>query len=50
MQRIIYFDIDDTIVRSYEQKRIPISAVIEKIRSLKAEGVTLYLWSSGGSD
>lgn len=50
MQRIIYFDIDDTLVRSYGQKRIPMPEVIAQIRRLKAEGVTLYLWSSGGSE
>jgi len=50
MQRIIYFDIDDTLVRSNGQKRIPMPAVIAEIRRLKAEGVTLYLWSSGGSE
>lgn len=50
MKRIIYFDIDDTLVRSYGQKRIPMPAVIEQIRRLKAEGVILYLWSSGGSE
>lgn len=50
MQRIIYFDIDDTLVRSYGKKRIPMPAVIAQIRRLKAEGVTLYLWSSGGAE
>lgn len=47
MQRIIYFDIDDTLVRSFGQKRIPMPAVISQIRRLKNEGCTLYLWSAG---
>ena len=50
MLRIIYFDIDDTLVRSYGQKRIPMPSVIAQIHRLKAEGVMLYLWSSGGSE
>jgi hydroxymethylpyrimidine pyrophosphatase-like HAD family hydrolase len=35
MQRIIYFDIDDTLVRSFGQKRIPMPSVISQIRRLK---------------
>jgi hypothetical protein len=50
MQRIIYFNIDDTLVRSFGQKRIPMPAVISQIRRLKNEGCTLYLWSSGGAE
>ncbi len=50
MKRIVYFDIDDTIVRSFGQKRIPMPAVIAQIRKLKAAGTTLYLWSSGGAE
>jgi hydroxymethylpyrimidine pyrophosphatase-like HAD family hydrolase len=47
---IVYFDVDDTLVRSVGTKRVPIPAVVERVRSLHAEGVTLYLWSSGGAD
>lgn len=50
MQRIIYFDIDDTLVRSLGAKRIPMPSVIETVRRLKAEGATLFMWSSGGSE
>ncbi len=50
MQRIIYFDINDTLVRSSGAKRIPMPAVIASVRRLKAKGATLYLWSSGGND
>ena len=50
MQKIVYFDIDDTLVRSVGQKRINMPAVIAQVRRLKADGCVLYLWSSGGSD
>jgi predicted HAD superfamily phosphohydrolase YqeG len=49
-QRVIFVDVDDTLVRSAGSKRIPISTVIEKVRSLHAEGVVLYVWSSGGAE
>lgn len=44
-QRVIFVDVDDTLVRSAGSKRIPISTVIEKVRSLHAEGVVLYVWA-----
>ena len=50
MEKIIYVDIDDTLVRSVGTKRIPMPAVIAQIRRLKDEGATLYLWSSGGAE
>uniref|UniRef100_UPI0033405B9E DUF705 domain-containing protein n=1 Tax=Castellaniella defragrans TaxID=75697 RepID=UPI0033405B9E len=48
--RIIYFDIDDTLVRSVGATRIPMPRVIENVQRLKAEGALLFLWSSGGAD
>ena len=42
-QRIIYVDVDDTLVRSFGTKRIPMPSVIAYVRKLKADGVTLYL-------
>jgi|SRR5580700_1168326 hydroxymethylpyrimidine pyrophosphatase-like HAD family hydrolase len=47
---VVYFDVDDTLVRSAGTKRVPIPAVVERVRSLHTAGVTLYLWSSGGAD
>ena len=46
---VVYVDVDDTFVRSYGTKRIPIPAVIGHIRSLHKLGATLYCWSSGGA-
>lgn len=45
---VIYVDVDDTLVRSFGAKRIPISEMVARIRALHEEGATLYCWSSGG--
>jgi len=50
VNRIVFVDIDDTIIRSVGTKRIPMPNVISKVRQLKEEGVTLHLWSSGGAE
>lgn len=50
MNPIVYVDIDDTLVRSVGNKRIPIPAAIEWVREQKAAGAILYLWSSGGAE
>lgn len=46
---VIYVDVDDTFVRTYGTKRIPIPATISHIRQLKEQGAELYCWSSGGA-
>jgi len=46
----IYIDVDETFVRNYGTKRIPIPSVIEHIKSLKEQGAVLYCWSSGGAE
>jgi phosphoglycolate phosphatase-like HAD superfamily hydrolase len=48
-QFCIYVDIDDTLVRSYGSKRIPIPETIKHVKELKQQGATLYCWSSGGA-
>jgi hypothetical protein len=47
---IVYVDIDDTLVRSFGSKRMPMVAVVEHVKRLRAEGVTLFCWSSGGGE
>jgi len=47
---VVYFDVDDTLVRSVGTKRLPIVASVDRVRSLHASGATLYLWSSGGAE
>ena len=50
MEKVVFIDIDDTLVRSAGAKRIPIPAVISHVRKLKEAGAILYLWSSGGAE
>lgn len=47
---VFYIDVDDTIIRPYGNKRIPIISVIEHLQQLVSDGATLYCWSSGGAD
>lgn len=49
-RRVIYVDVDDTLVRSVGQKRIPMPGTVEYVRALKKQGADLYCWSSGGAD
>ena len=46
----MFVDVDETFVRNYSTKRIPIPDVIEHIRLLKAQGAILFCWSSGGAE
>jgi predicted HAD superfamily phosphohydrolase YqeG len=46
----IFVDVDDTFIRSFGSKRIPIPATIEHLKNLKKKGANLYCWSSGGAD
>ena len=46
----VYVDVDETFVRNYGTKRIPIPVVIEHIKELKEQGAIMYCWSSGGSE
>lgn len=50
MPQVVFIDVDDTLIRSVGTKRIPIPAVISRVRQLKEEGAILYLWSSGGTE
>jgi hypothetical protein len=47
---IVFVDVDDTLIRSYGTKRIPIPATIEHLKKLKQEGAELFCWSSGGAN
>jgi cation transport ATPase len=49
-QRVVYVDVDDTLIRSVGTKRIPMPGVVGRVRTLHQEGVALYLWSSGGAE
>ena len=47
---IIYIDIDDTLVRSFGSKRIPMTDMVALVPKLKDHGATLYCWSGGGAE
>ena len=44
---IVFVDVDDTLVRSAGPKRMPISAVVDRVRALKQAGATLYCCTGG---
>ncbi len=46
----VYLDVDETIVRNYGSKRIPIPTVIEHVKDLSKQGAIMYCWSSGGAE
>lgn len=49
--RIVAFvDVDDTLLRSVGSKRIPLPAVLQRVRELHLSGARLYCWSTGGAD
>ena len=48
--KVVYVDVDDTLVRSVGTKRIPMPLAIAQVRRLRASGATLFLWSSGGAE
>lgn len=47
---VAYVDIDDTLVRSFGAKRIPMPEMVKHVRDLHRDGVRLYAWSSGGAE
>lgn len=48
---VVYVDVDDTLVRSFGSKQIPMASTVDRVRALAAqEGVVLYCWSSGGAE
>ena len=48
-RNVIYVDVDDTLIRTVGSKRIPMPAVVEYVRRMKAEGAELFCWSTGGA-
>ena len=49
-KRIVYVDVDDTLIRTYGTKRIPMTATVDCVRRLFDNGDLLYCWSRGGGD
>lgn len=50
MEKIIYVDVDDTLIRSVGNKRIPMIEVVRKVRQMYENGNLLYCWSSSGAE
>ena len=46
----IYVDVDETLVRNYGTKRIPMPNMIEHVKKLHEQGALMYCWSSGGAE
>ena len=49
-QRVVFVDVDDTLVRSVGSKRVPMPAVIAHVTAMFERGDTIYLWSSVGAE
>jgi len=47
--RVVFVDVDDTLIRSVGAKRIPMPGVVAQVRAMHEAGTLLYLWSSGGA-
>ena len=47
---VAYIEVDDTLVRSFGTKRIPMTEMVSHVRDLNRAGVVLYAWSSGGAE
>jgi len=47
---VAYVDIDDTLIRSFGSKRIPMTEMVKHVQDLNREGVILFAWSSGGGE
>ncbi len=48
--RVIYVDVDDTLIRTFGTKRIPMLSCVDFVRRMFAEGHQLFCWSRGGAE
>lgn len=48
--KVIFIDVDDTLIRTVGTKRIPIPHVIAEVKRLSQLGHQLFCWSSGGAE
>lgn len=46
----IYVDVDETLLRNFGTKQIPMLNVVEHVKKLYEQGAILYCWSSGGAN
>lgn len=45
----VYVDVDETLLRHYGTRQIPIPSVIRQVKALHKQGAELYCWSSMGA-
>jgi hypothetical protein len=45
----VYVDVDETLLRHYGTRQIPIPSVIKQVKALYKQGAELYCWSSMGA-
>jgi hypothetical protein len=48
-ESVIFVDVDDTLIRSFGTKQIPIPNTIQYVRDMFHAGNLLYCWSRGGA-
>jgi len=48
-ETVIFVDVDDTLIRSFGPKQIPIPNAIDYVREMFNVGNVLYCWSRGGA-
>ena len=47
---VIYVDVDDTLIRTFGTKQIPMTPSIAYVRRMYESGHKLYCWSRGGAE
>lgn len=48
-ESVIFVDVDDTLIRSFGTKQIPIPNAVDYVRDMFNAGNVLYCWSRGGA-
>ena len=49
-ESVVFVDVDDTLIRSFGTKQIPIPNVVRYVREMFDAGHLLYCWSRGGAN
>ena len=49
-KQVIFVDVDDTLIRSFGGKQIPMTGSVDLIRRMYENGDRLFCWSRGGDD
>lgn len=50
MSKVIYIDVDDTLIRTFGSRTLPIVHMIDLVKQLKDASAELYCWSAAGRD